>query len=280
MFGVVAVGVVVAASADAVYRADWFHAAFVLATVVLAAGTLRIQQARPPNKKERRPKQKRSNGKPSPPSVNTNFPGLRTIRETPVIYSVDGFLSDALCRALIAAAEPHLDASPIAFGGAHREADRTSSSCLLQRTRPECVELRRRVGALTGAPLAHMEDPQVARYRRGEAYAAHFDAPSWSDDDGPMFHACGGARTHTVLIYLNDVSRGGATRFCSLEPTLEVRPSPGMALLFHPMDGRGRVDQALLHEAATAVDEKWVCQVWVRQRSDPSRTFMENAHSV
>jgi prolyl 4-hydroxylase len=73
----------------------------------------------------------------------------------------------------------------------------------------------------------------------------------------------GGQRVATVLIYLNDVSEGGGTYF----PKLDVRftPKAGRALVFFPCSLDGALDPLALHTAEKAVDEKWVCQVWVRQ---------------
>ena len=98
-----------------------------------------------------------------------------------------------------------------------------------------------------------------------------------------------------MLIYLNDVGEGGETRFTRLayrpgghgtdEPQasqpLAVTPEAGKALLFFPSSSSGAVDQRLEHEAcATACDVKWVAQVWLRQRPDPTRTFIDNPSSV
>jgi prolyl 4-hydroxylase len=66
-----------------------------------------------------------------------------------------------------------------------------------------------------------------------------------------------------VLTYLCDVSAGGGTYF----PKLDKRfmPRRGMAVIFFPCTVDGRLDPLALHTAEKAVDEKWVCQTWVRQ---------------
>lgn len=78
-----------------------------------------------------------------------------------------------------------------------------------------------------------------------------------------LFSITGGQRVATVLIYLNTVSEGGGTFF----PKLNVRflPQEGTALVFFPCSIDGSLDPLALHTAENAVDDKWVCQVWVRQ---------------
>ena len=201
-------------------------------------------------------------------------------REHPHIYVIDGFLSGVECSNLIACADPHLQASGTAFGGQKSaEQVRTSSTVMLRPNRPEAAKLHAQTARLLRKPTQHMEDPQVSRYRPGEYYLPHFDGPdpvqdpTWSE-----FHACGGQRTATVLVYLNDVERGGATRFPSLG--MEVRPKLGRALVFFPGREDGSIDAALIHEACPAIDTKWVAQVWVRHGVDPYRRFMDTPSSV
>ena len=208
---------------------------------------------------------------------------MEQLHRKPPIHVCDDFLSMAECDALIAAAEPHLVASTA--GGNLQSSGRTSLSCMLARTRPECQSLLDRCSELTGHPIEHLEDPQVARYRPGEFYEPHLDAPDKSDGDGKGFLRCGGARIATVLIYLNDVRTGGATRFTRLRTPasrLVVQPARGKMLLFFPSNAKGRVDVRLEHEARPPAEgeTKWVAQVWLRQRPDPTKTFIDNPNSV
>jgi prolyl 4-hydroxylase len=85
------------------------------------------------------------------------------------------------------------------------------------------------------------------------------------DEDGRRFAANGGQRTITVLIYLNDVARGGQTSFPCLD--LEIRPVQGMALIFFPASVDGELDPRTLHAALPAVDPKFVSQIWIRQKN-------------
>lgn len=75
--------------------------------------------------------------------------------------------------------------------------------------------------------------------------------------------ANGGQRTVTILIYLNDVPRGGATHFPSINRS--IQPQKGMALVFFPATTDGILDPLALHEAQPALDPKYVAQIWIRQ---------------
>jgi len=67
----------------------------------------------------------------------------------------------------------------------------------------------------------------------------------------------------TVLVYLNDVQKGGQTVFPALN--LQVQPKKGMALVFFPATVDGLLDKMALHAALPAIDTKYVSQVWLRQ---------------
>ncbi|KAL3894301.1 MAG: hypothetical protein SGARI_007789, partial [Bacillariaceae sp.] len=91
----------------------------------------------------------------------------------------------------------------------------------------------------------------------------HYDAFNLDEEDGRRFASNGGQRTVTVLIYLNDVARGGETSFPTLR--LQVKPVQGMALVFFPATMDGALDPRALHAALPAVDPKYVSQIWIRQ---------------
>ena len=203
------------------------------------------------------------------------YPGLVATCASPIICVIDDFLDAAACAELIDAARPRLRLSGTAFGGPSDV--RTSATCMLRRSRPVVERLFAKVGKLLAKPGAHFEDPQVSRYDSGEYYKVHFDGPGATEPEARMFLACGGQRLATVLVYLNDVNAGGATRFPLLD--LDVRPKLGRALVFQPGTTSGAIEQRLLHEALPAVDTKWVCQVWVRHGVDTHGCFMNTAES-
>ena len=145
------------------------------------------------------------------------------------------------------------------------------------RARPSC-HLRKQLGPcpallarISGAPPRqadlHPEIPQVARYDEASTTSRTLTQPTkrslpWRAP--ARVSRIGGQRVGTVLIYLNDVPAGGHTRFNRLG--IEISPRKGAALIFFPAFLDGGLDPLSMHEARPAVDRKYVCQVWVRQR--------------
>jgi prolyl 4-hydroxylase len=194
--------------------------------------------------------------------VNPAYPGLRVLNSQPPVFGVDNFLTPLECQFLVAAAQDSFGPAPVVGKGAGEVSpSRTSSTCYL--AREDLPDLLRKVCLLTGKPVEHCELPQVGRYFPSQQYLQHYDAFDLGTEDGRRFAANGGQRVVTVLIYLNTVHRGGATRFPALN--LDVHPVQGAALVFFPATVDGLLDKMALHAALPAVDTKYVSQVWIRQ---------------
>lgn len=141
------------------------------------------------------------------------------------------------------------------------------------------------------SPASYFEAPTVINYEKGQALAPHYDANrSASVEDVNR----GGQTLSTLLVYLNDVSEGGTTRFGKLpaitaattsnddgddddivqrqvsnDPNLNIIPRKGDALLFFPADQYGKFDEWTEHEGCPAVDEKWIARIWRHERRVP-----------
>lgn len=194
--------------------------------------------------------------------INPAYPGVRVLNSDPPVFAVDNFLTPFECQFLVTVASDSFGPAPVVGKGAGEVSpSRTSSTCYL--SREDLPDLMRKVSMLTGKPIEHCELPQVGRYLPSQQYLQHFDAFDTSNEDGRRFAANGGQRTITVLIYLNDCLRGGATSFPALN--LDVQPRQGTALVFFPATIDGHLDKRALHAALPAVDTKFVSQVWIRQ---------------
>ena len=207
--------------------------------------------------------------------VNPNYPGLRVVNSAPPVFAVDNFLAPHECDFLIHSSQDCFGPAPVVGAGAGEVSpSRTSSTCYL--AREDVPDMMRKVSVLTGKPVEHCELPQVGRYFPSQQYLQHYDAFDLSTEDGCRFAANGGQRSITVLIYLNDVPNGGATRFPALN--LDVRPKRGMALVFFPATIDGMLDKMALHAALPAIDTKFVSQIWVRQSNysgQPSKRLQQ-----
>jgi len=194
--------------------------------------------------------------------VNLQYPNLRVLSHSPPMYAVDDFLTPQECQFLIQNAQDSFGPAPVVGKGVGEVSpSRTSSTCYL--AREDLPDVLRKVSMLTNKPVQHCELPQVGRYFPTQQYLQHYDAFDLTSEDGRRFAANGGQRTVTVLIYLNDVFQGGATRFPMLH--LQVQPKQGTALVFFPATVDGTLDPMALHAALPAIDTKYVSQIWIRQ---------------
>ena len=184
------------------------------------------------------------------------FPKTRILNNNPPVYYVENFLSPKECEYIIKISEPYVRTSRVVdkiTGLGTEHPSRTSESYY------HAYDLKwliTRVQRITGVPKEFQEPTQVARYKTGQFYQCHLDAL-----DEPDY---AGQRIATVLMYLNNVSKGGATYFNELD--LRVQPKQGDCIIFVPAKLDGTIEHKLLHTAEDASDIKWVSQIWVRNK--------------
>ena len=116
-----------------------------------------------------------------------------------------------------------------------------------------------KAAALFGLPRSCCETLQLVRYASPAAfYKPHLDC---LEEAGQVL--LGGQRVGTVLVYLNDVDEGGATRFPALG--LEVAPRELQAVAWANVRADGVPDVRARHEALpTAGELKVAVNCWVR----------------
>jgi len=155
--------------------------------------------------------------------VNANYPELRFLHFSPPVFAVDNFLTPAECEFLINIASDSFSIAPVVGPGAGTVSmTRTSSTCYL--AREDLPLLMQKVSFLTGKPMQHFELPQVGRYLPTQQYHQHYDAFDLTNEDGRRFALNGGQRIVTILIYLNDVLRGGEDSNFGLIKELHASP--------------------------------------------------------
>eukprot|EP00435_Cladocopium_sp_Y103_P060141 s330_g21.t3 len=196
---------------------------------------------------------------------------LVLLHADPAVLLIPGLWSQQACDKLILAAlcsgaMRQSSCSGYGIETGEAQAARTSGSVVMK---PDLAGrfgaeglVRKLVRDLTGvlgvggAPGESAEYPQVVRYERGQRFDLHEstvldrevggscqafalmrqDAFAWEQvkQDNYQRHA-------TLLVYLNDVDRGGATRFPDLN--LEIQPRCGQGLLFFPAFRDGHPDE-------------------------------------
>ncbi|XP_067048686.1 transmembrane prolyl 4-hydroxylase-like [Acropora muricata] len=155
------------------------------------------------------------------------------------------------------------------------------------------------VSQISVSRIEHSESMQVANYQRDGHYHAHYDSTvgenmgekrccrKYEDKEDSSCLLC---RYITILIYLNDVAKGGETVFpiadredelnpkthnrnpaedCS-NGSLVIKPVKGSALMWYnnfldeETGKMGEIDKRSLHAACDVAEgEKWVANMWI-----------------
>lgn len=178
-----------------------------------------------------------------------------------------GFVEPELCAAIVARIDADRRPSTV-FDFNGDDAFRTSETCDLPYDDPGVVEIDRRISDLTGIDPRHGEPMQGQRYAVGQEFKAHTDYFEPRGADFARFCTVSGQRTWTVMIYLNDVDAGGATRFKAIDKI--VQPEAGKLLAWNNLRPDGRVNPSTLHHGMKVrAGTKYVITKWFREREWP-----------
>ncbi|HEU0277396.1 MAG TPA: 2OG-Fe(II) oxygenase [Rhodanobacteraceae bacterium] len=177
----------------------------------------------------------------------------------------DGLVTDAEIDFLKQASEPKMARSTVLaanFGNQQSEV-RTSDGAFLDPHPAELAALERRIAALTGIPVDHGEAWQILHYRNAQEYRPHYDYFEPKTDQERQMMARSGNRVGTMIFYLSDVERGGATYFPKLD--IAVHPRRGLAMWFGYMR-EGLLDERSQHAGMPIITgEKWIATKWLRE---------------
>lgn len=185
----------------------------------------------------------------------------------PRVVVFGNLLSDEECEAIIAAASPRMQRSLTVdnqSGGEAINDDRTSNGMFFQRGELDLISrIEARIARLLNWPIENGEGLQVLHYRPGAEYKPHYDYFAPNEPGTPTILKRGGQRVGTLVMYLNEPTRGGGTTFPDVG--LQVVPRRGNAVFF----SYDRPDPATktLHGGAPVLEgEKWIATKWLRER--------------
>lgn len=137
---------------------------------------------------------------------------------------------------------------------------------------PALQRLQQRIECASGLNAGdeqQAEALQVANYGVGGHYVPHYDFlfqdKSQMAGVDPNDYSLGD-RTATLMFYLSDVSRGGATVFPKMGAG--IWPRKGSAAFWFNLLSDGTGDQRTLHGACPVLlGSKWVANKWIRERA-------------
>lgn len=214
---------------------------------------------------------------------------IKILNGTPLLKTVDNFLSSEICQKIIEYAEPILvDSKIIGQDGSAiiQQEIRQSKITSLQKDDLEIIqkELFEKVSLFTGFDSERFEKITIHRYQEGEGFKLHQDYfIDYDDIESQEKHVerCkfGGNRVSTIIIYLNDVEAGGETWFPWINKG--VPPKQGKLLQFNYDYSEWLPNIQTQHLALPVKSgEKWILTVWVRERplsveSDVFKRFID-----
>lgn len=177
---------------------------------------------------------------------------------SPLFQVIPQFMSSDECMELINIAKPSLQDAMVGIDKPTKSAEiRNNKVCFIPGNKTELTRrIYERASSMLNVPSSHFEQIQVGQYGTGEYYKIH-------SDDALEFHE--NPRSHTLLIYLNTVNKGGETYFNRLG--IRAQPIQGNAVLFRPVlpteTGYKSLEETL-HEALVVEEgEKWIATIWV-----------------
>lgn len=125
--------------------------------------------------------------------------------------------------------------------------------------------IERRICDLVGIDASWGETVQGQRYEPGQEFQAHYD---WFDTTAAYWPGevkRGGQRSWTAMVYLNDITEGGATVFDRLG--VSVQPQAGALLLWNNARPDGTPNPQVRHAALPVIrGVKYVVTKWFRTR--------------
>ena len=188
----------------------------------------------------------------------------------PGVYTIDNYVTKEECQHMIELALPTLERSVVSDDkGGYQSAGRTSRTSWIDHFHDEITtKLANKISKTVGIPIENAEKFQVVHYNETNEYRAHYD--SWDNDGSEKSIRCvkyGGPRILTALVYLNEVERGGATRFTKLNKNVD--PELGKLLVFENVH-KNTIDKHYYSEHAgmpVIKGEKYIFNLWFRERT-------------
>lgn len=190
--------------------------------------------------------------------------------EDPLIYTIDGFITDKECDHMIDISKSKLQQALVAGNNkGYVSQGRTGQNCWIGHNTDEVtLKIAHKICNIVEYPIENAESFQVIHYNQSQEYRNHYDA--WKFDNSEKSNRCllkGGQRMITALVYLNDVKQGGGTKFNRLN--IDVQPKKGKILVFQNHKPNSNIVHPMSEHAGTPVveGEKYAFNLWFRQQN-------------
>jgi prolyl 4-hydroxylase len=184
--------------------------------------------------------------------------------ETPLIQEFDNQLTKEECEELIKMTEGKMHDADVL--GAKNNNYRTAKNTWINENNSLTLKIKSIVLQKTKLDFDNQELIHVVKYDVGGEYKAHHDFFHPGTDYYETATKAGGQRIYSCLFYLNDDFKGGETYFPQLKQT--IQPKQGKLVIWKNAELDGTLNHNTLHAGLPVIEgNKWVCIIWVRERS-------------
>lgn len=182
------------------------------------------------------------------------------------LFTLDNFVSEKESDDLVQIINKYLRPSTVSYDNGDRYF-RTSSTCDLgQYKLPLVQSLDHKIAKALGVSVNYSEGIQAQKYTVGQQFKAHTDYFEPGTEEYKTFASAMGNRTWTFMVYLNDVAKGGGTRFVNIDKTFY--PKKGMAVIWNNLYEDGKPNPDTLHWGMPVEEgKKIIITKWFRERS-------------
>lgn len=179
------------------------------------------------------------------------------------IFTCRNFLPAGQCRLLMDRIDR--DARPSTLSKLTDDPEfRTSFSADFDRTDPAIAAIEEKIARFMGIPAENGETIQGQRYETGQQFRAHNDWFYLTEDYWRREQDHGGQRIWTAMVYLNDMPKGGATRFRRLGRMFDAQA--GRLLCWNNLTREGAPNEWALHEGMKVrAGVKYIITKWFRE---------------
>ncbi|MBY0404126.1 MAG: 2OG-Fe(II) oxygenase [Cyanobacteria bacterium] len=194
---------------------------------------------------------------------------ISQMSESPLIYHLENFLTEAECDNLIEVAVPKMKRSVTVdpeTGESFEIDQRTSSSAFfLVGENIPVNQVESKIARLLQRPPRFAEGLQILNYKIGQEYQPHFDYFDPKLKGSIRCMERGGQRVATLIMYLSNPEAGGETFFPDAKVSLFPKKRDG--ILFYNLHPNGSLDPLTLHGSRPITSgEKWAATKWIREK--------------
>lgn len=208
---------------------------------------------------------------------------LSIISCDPIVYVIDDFIDEYSCEHIIALSKDKYKRATVCGDKKGQVSNgRTGDNCWIVHDEDLItLEIADKISALVGIPLENSESFQSIYYDKGQQYKIHYDSWDLDNSDKMKRHfKNGGQRLLTVLGYLNDVEKGGGTKFSKLNKVVQAKK--GRIVIFQNVEfGNNKKHIKSQHAGMPVIQgEKYAFNLWFREQDVNKPYPFENLKKI